>query len=510
MALRSSFFSSSVLAGTALALLLPAVAGTLPASSAQAAESRASVTAGFADLVEKLSPAVVNISTSQKVKAAQGYVGSPFPVLPNTPDMEPFRDFFERFGQPMPQGPAREVYSLGSGFIVEASGYIITNNHVVEEADEISVTLPDNTKYKATLIGRDPKTDLALLKIDAEKPLPFVSFGDSDAMRVGDWVIAIGNPFGLGGSVTQGIISARQRSINAGPFDDFLQTDAPINRGNSGGPLFNTKGEVIGINSAIFSPTGGSVGIGFAIPSSLAKPIIAQLKEFGRTHRGWLGVKIQEVSDEIADSLGLKKAKGALILEVSPDGPAGKGGIQSGDVITAFDGKEVSQMRHLPRMVAETKIGKTVNVTFWRGGSSKTTQITLGEQDETAIAEENKTRKSKKDGGKAESGNPVVQGMELAPLTPQLRAQLRLPAGSTGLVVLEVNPSSDAARRGVRAGDVLVDVGGASVNSVADINAHIALARKAGRKFVLVKLARGEELGFITLPTTEEKAVDKN
>lgn len=461
---------------------------------------------GFADLVEKLSPAVVNVSTTQKVKSPAGGFGAPFQDLPDTPEMEPFRQFFDQFNrQQGGKEEEHEVYSLGSGFVIDPSGYIITNNHVIDSAEDVSVTFSNNVKYKAKIVGRDKKTDLALLKIDAKKPLPSVTMGDADAMRVGDWVIAIGNPYGLGGSVTQGIISARQRSINAGPFDDFLQTDAPINRGNSGGPLFNTKGEVIGINTAIFSPSGGSIGIGFAIPTSLAKPVIEQLKQFGRTHRGWLGVKIQEVSEEAADSVGLSKPLGALVIDVSKGSPADKVGLQAGDVITAFNGKEISEMRFLPRMVAEAKIGSTASLTYWRKNASKTVQISVGELDEKddgdAVDEEGKPRKSKPKQDNAET----VFGLEVAPITPALREQYNLDDKQAGLVITDLKDGSEAAKRGVRPGDVIADVNGEKVASVSDLRKAFADARKAGRKFALLKVMRGKDTAFITLPTSEDK-----
>lgn len=459
----------------------------------------------FANLVEKLSPAVVNVSTTQKVKAPGKFRGMQF-NFPNTPDMDPFRDLFQHFGIPQEIQPQeQDVVSLGSGFIIGADGYIITNNHVVDDAEEISVTLPDHSKYKAKIIGRDKKTDLALLKVDAKKDLPFVTLGDSDAMRVGDWVIAIGNPFGLGGSVTQGIISARQRSINSGPFDDFLQTDASINRGNSGGPLFNTKGEVIGINTAIFSPSmgGGSVGIGFAIPTSLAKPVVAQLKEFGRTHRGWLGVKIQEVSDEVADSLGMEKAIGALVLDVAKDSPADKAGIVAGDVITSFDGKEISEMRFLPRIVAESKIGATVPITFWHKGASKTSSITTKELDEKSdMADDAKPEKQSK--ASKDNDSESLLGMDVAPLTPQIRAQLRLNNKKTGLVILDVK-RGEAAKHGLQVGDIIVDVNNEAVKTVADLKKIIENARKSGRKYVLVKISRKDDEAFITMPVEDAK-----
>jgi serine protease Do len=480
----------------ALAVPVPAQAAEMPGS--------------FADLVEKLSPAVVNISTTQKVKNRQGVFGMPFQELPDTPEFEPFREFFERFGQQQ-QGKEqaeREVYSLGSGVIIDASGYIITNNHVVDGAEEVTVTLSDNSKYKAKIVGRDKKTDLALLKVEPKKALPFASMGDSDAMRVGDWVIAIGNPFGLGGSVTQGIISARQRSINAGPFDDFLQTDAPINRGNSGGPLFNLKGEIIGINTAIFSPSGGSIGIGFAIPTALAKPVLEQLKQFGRTHRGWLGVKIQEVSDEAAESLGMPKAMGALVLDVTKGSPADKAGVVAGDVITNFNGKDVTEMRFLPRMVAETKNGAKVKITVWRGGAAKELPLTVAEMDESD--EDGKSGDGSKDGSGKENkpaGESVI-GMEVTPLNPALRSDLGVDDKQNGLVVIDVQQDSQTAKQGIRPGDVILDVNGEPVATAAALKKAFADAKKAGRKFALVRVLRNKDTAFMTLPTSEEKKAE--
>lgn len=457
-------------------------------------------TQGFADLVEKLTPAVVNVSTTQKVKSGGVQM---FGNIPNTPEMEPFRDFFERFGQMQGVRPQeREVTSLGSGFVVEASGYIITNNHVIEDAEEITVTFANNDKYKAKIIGRDKKVDLALLKIEAKKPLPFVPLGDSNNARVGDWVIAIGNPYGLGGTVTQGIISARARSINAGPFDDFLQTDAPINRGNSGGPLFNLSGEVIGINTAIFSPSGGSVGIGFSIPTALAKPVIDQLKKFGRTHRGWLGVKIQEVSEEMADSMGLPQPIGALILDITPEGPAAKAGLQVGDVVTHFAGKEISQMKSLPRLVAESKIGSTADIVYFRKGKSLKANIEVGElkeaEDGSSIidkaANENSPTTTK---GK---GAENLLGMSLEPLTPQIRQQLGLSKNQVGLVVSAVSNDSPALKKGLRRGDVVAEINGDPGVNLATMKKSLANAKAAGRKFAMVKIIRGQDVAFVTLP----------
>ena len=338
-----------------LALLLIVAVGT-PASAA-------SVPASFADIVERIAPAVVNISTTKALSRGN----LPFP---EPPPGSPFEDFFREFfdQEQNPENVPRRTSSLGSGFVVDPEGYVVTNNHVIAEADQISVVFSDERSYEATLVGRDPKTDIALLKIEPDEPLAAVTFADSDTVRVGDWMIAIGNPFGLGSTVTAGIVSARSRDIRSGPYDDFLQVDAPINRGNSGGPSFNLDGEVIGINTAIFSPSGGNVGIGFAIPANLALPVIESLKADGRVTRGWLGVRIQTVTDEIAESLGLEDAEGALVASVTPDGPAEDAQIQPGDVILEFDHKPIDRMRGLPRIVAETPIGKEVEVVVWRRG----------------------------------------------------------------------------------------------------------------------------------------------
>ena len=325
---------------------------------------------GFADLAARLLPAVVNVSTTQTLKKED------MPDMPQFPPGSPFDEFFKDFmeRQKGQDATPRKVTALGSGFIIDPSGLVVTNNHVIDDAEQITVILHDTQAFKAKIVGRDTKADLALLKIEVPTKLPFVQFGDSDGARVGDWVIAIGNPFGLGGTVTAGIVSARARDINAGPYDDFIQTDASINKGNSGGPLFNMKGEVIGINTAIFSPSGGSIGIGFSIPSNEAKPVLADLQKYGKTRRGWLGVRIQSVTPDIAESLGLKEQKGALVAGTTPDGPAEKAGIKAGDVILTFDGKDVVDMRRLPRIVAETGIDKDVDVQLWRGGKMTTSK----------------------------------------------------------------------------------------------------------------------------------------
>ncbi|MBN66892.1 MAG: serine protease [Rickettsiales bacterium] len=472
-----------------LLLALPAQARPMPAS--------------FADLVEKLSPAVVNISTTQKVSSSP--LQFQFKGLPDSPELDPFRQFFDQFSDKLGKGlprQEREVTSLGSGFIISAEGYVVTNHHVINEADQIQVILSDDTKYDAKILGSDPKTDLALLKIDAGKKLPFVEFGDSDEMRVGDWVIAIGNPFGLGGSVSAGIISASSRVINAGPFDDFIQTDAAINRGNSGGPLFNTDGEVIGINSAIFSPSGGNVGIGFAIPSSLAEPILQQLKEFGRTHRGWLGVKIQHVSEEIAESVGLRKPRGALVLDVTEDSPAQRAGIESGDVIVRFDGKPVNEMRTLPRLVAGTQVGKRVEISVWRQGREVELDVTLGELEEEGVASE-QAPVERADKKLADVQTQTIQGMELAELNDDLRSKYDIAGKVKGLLVVDVDVDSEAGKRGVRVRDVIVEVNQRAIDEMEEFRDALSRAARADRKFALLRIMRGDESRFVTLPTKE-------
>lgn len=442
----------------------------------------------FADLAEALSPAVVNISTSQVVKRPQGQIMPQFP--PGSPFEELFRDFFEQ--QPgRRRGAPQKVNSLGSGFVIDPSGFIVTNNHVIEDADEIIANFADGTSLPAKLLGRDPKTDLALLKVEPSKPLVAVSFGDSDKARVGDWVLAIGNPFGFGGTVTAGIISARNRNINAGPYDDFLQTDAAINRGNSGGPMFNMAGEVIGVNTAIISPSGGSIGIGFAVPSAIAAPVIAQLREFGETRRGWLGVRIREVTDELAEGFGLEKAQGALVEGVTENGPAAKAGIEPGDIILKFDGQDVDKVRTLPRMVAETAVGKTVRVLVWRKGKTRTVEVVLGRLEEGEKAE------TKPD--QTVTANQAMLGMSFDVLTDRRRQSFNIPAGVEGVLITEVAPGSPAAEKGIRPGDVLLEVAQEKVKTPTEAINRITAIRNAGRKSILVLVQRGEEPRFYAL-----------
>ncbi|MCA8931114.1 MAG: Do family serine endopeptidase [Rhodospirillaceae bacterium] len=454
--------------------------------------------AGFADLVETLLPAVVNISSTQTIADVTG------PEVPQFPPGSPFEDFFDDFMDR--QAPAeRRATSLGSGFIISADGNIVTNNHVVDGADEITVILQDDTELPATVVGVDPRTDLAVLHVDSAEPLPYVAFGDSDTMRVGDWVLAIGNPFGLGGSVTAGIISARARDIHAGPYDDFLQTDASINRGNSGGPMFNTAGEVIGINTAIFSPTGRSVGVGFAIPSSLAEPVVSQLIEFGRTRRGWLGVRIQSVTDEIAESLGMPEATGALISSITAGGPSDGSALQPGDVIVSFNGEPIETMRELPRAVADTPVGSTVDVEVWRQGELITVPIELGELEEAELAGllDNSTPTVTPPAG--QTGEIDELGLRLAELDDSLRSRFGLSSASEGVVITQV-ASGSAAEQGLAPGDVILEVNQQHVATPDDVSAQVDEALAAGRNSVLLMVDSSGQVSFVALDISALRA----
>ncbi|MEL6479170.1 MAG: DegQ family serine endoprotease [Pseudomonadota bacterium] len=448
----------------------------------------------FADLAERLSPAVVNISTSQTVEREGPQGGAP-QVPEGSPFEDLFRDFFDqRRGN---RGP-REVQSLGSGFVISAEGFVVTNNHVIEDADEIQVNFADGSSLEATLIGTDPKTDLAVLKVEPTKALKFVKFGDSDASRVGDWVLAIGNPFGLGGSVSAGIISARNRDIQAGPYDDFIQTDAAINRGNSGGPLFNMAGEVIGVNTAIISPSGGSIGIGFSVPSNLARNVVGQLQEFGETRRGWLGVRIQQVTDELADALGLDKTSGALVAEVTPGGPAESSGVEAGDVILKFDGRDVEEMRDLPRMVAETPVGKAVRVVVFRKGKTQTLKVDLGRLETAALDPTNETPTTGTAPQEEDTALSAL-GLSLRPLSGNARAEFSIGEDVTGVLIASVEPGGAAAAKGVNPGDVIVEVGQEPVTSPAEVSARVEDALKADRRSVLFLIQSGRDLRFVPL-----------
>ncbi|MEI2383787.1 DegQ family serine endoprotease [Breoghania sp. JC706] len=451
--------------------------------------------ASVADLAENLLDAVVNISTTQTVAARRSV------PMPQLPEGSPFQEFFDEFfnRQNKDQDQPRRVQSLGSGFVIDGKkGIIITNNHVIEGADEITANFNDGTKLTTTLIGSDKKTDLAVLKVEPEKELKSVSFGDSDKSRVGDWVMAIGNPFGLGGTVTVGIVSARNRDINSGPYDNFIQTDAAINRGNSGGPLFDMHGNVIGINTAIISPSGGSIGIGFAIPSDTAQHVIEQLQEYGETRRGWLGVRIQQVTDEIAESLGMDRAHGALVAGVDDAGPAGEAGIEPGDVIITFDGKDVPEMRELPRIVADTKIGKEVDVVLLRKGEEKDVKVKVGllkESDEEAASGDEGAEQ-----GDVAPKMTSVLGMQLAALDDAAREKYKIGADVKGVLVDGVESGSAAEEKRVVAGDVIMEVAQEPVASPEDVAAQIAKLKKEGRRTALLLLSNPNgELRFVAV-----------
>lgn len=459
----------------------------------------------FADIADRLLPAVVNISTTTKAKEPGNLsLDEGMPDMPQFPPGSPFEDFFEQFMNKRGQGgmpQAMPQTSLGSGFVIDAEkGYVVTNNHVVKDADEVRVTFDDDTTLEAKIIGKDEKMDLAVLKIETDKKLTAVPFGDSDKMRVGDWVLAIGNPFGLGGTVTAGIISAQQRDINAGQYDDFIQTDASINRGNSGGPMFDLQGEVIGINTAIFSPSGGSVGIGFAIPSNLAKTVVSQLIEFGKTRRGWIGVRIQGVTEEIAETLALPNAHGALVASLTEGGPAAKTKLKAGDVITEFDGKQVNAMRNLPRIVAETPIDKTVKFKFMRDGKEMTDSIKVAELEK---AEEDGLLNEEPAIAKAEEPSQGTQiadlGMNIGSLSDTLRTTFNVPSDVNGVVVTSIDPSGEAGMKGLSEGDVIVELNQEGVDTPKKLTDAIAKAKKAGKTSVLLLVNREGDVRFIAL-----------
>ena len=487
-------------------LLLAALATAAPFAPPAAAQ-RAPET--FAPLARQLLPAVVNISTSQAVRPRAGRPNAP--EIPQAPPGSPFEEFFrDFFNRNRPEGapqapqqrPQRRGQSLGSGFIIDAQqGIVVTNNHVIDGADEINVILQDNTSIRAELMGTDPRTDIAVLRIRTDRPLTAVPWGNSDEAQVGDWVIAIGNPFGLGGSVTAGIVSARGRDIRQGLYDDFIQTDAAINRGNSGGPLFNLQGQVIGINTAIYSPSGGSIGIGFAIPSSLAQRVVAQLRDHGRVRRGWLGVNIQQVTDEIAEALRLPNgARGALVARAQEGGPAAAAGIRSGDVILRFNGVEVREMRNLPRIVADNMVGSQVPVVVWRDGKEETFTVTLGElpgdpQQASAPAA-------------PEPGRPVELtglGLRVAPITEELRARFNLRPEQRGVVIVEVAPDSPAAERELRPGDVIVEVQQERVNSPTEVQQRIERLRQQNRNIALFAVEGAGGQRFVPLRLRDER-----
>lgn len=447
----------------------------------------------FADLAEQVSPAVVNITTSTTV-ATRTDEGPRVP--PGSPFEDFFRDFFDRDpgqgpGPGQPRRP-RQSQALGSGFVISEDGFLVTNNHVIEGADEILIEFFTGLELPATLIGTDPATDIALLKVEHDEPLPYLEFGDAEASRVGDWVIAVGNPLGQGFSVSAGIISARGRALQ-GNYDDYIQTDAAINRGNSGGPLFNMDGEVIGVNTAILSPTGGSIGIGFAMSSNVVVTVIDQLREFGTTRRGWLGVRIQDLTDEMAEAIGLDQPHGALVTDVM-EGPSREAGMQTGDVIVRFDDGSVRDTRQLVRRVGDAGVGRTVEVVVFRDGEEVVLDVVLGQRE---LAEGQL--------GDIPAPEPVEPeprdflGMTLEPLSDRLREELGLQPGLDGLLVQQIDQNSDAWQKGVRVGDLITEAGQQPVREVADLEARADEAREAGRRSLLVLLRRGGDPRFVAL-----------
>jgi serine protease Do len=468
--------------------LIGLVAAPLPASAQMIEAGPSSV----ADIAEGLLDAVVNISTSQNVDS-----DTKGPRM-QAPEGSPFQDFFDDFFDGEKPGPrSRRVSSLGSGFVIDPDGTVVTNNHVIEGADDIEVIFADGSKLKAELVGADSKTDLAVLKVNPPQPLKAVPFGDSESMRIGDWVMAIGNPFGLGGSVSIGIISARGRDIQSGPYDNFIQTDAAINRGNSGGPLFNMKGEVIGINTAIISPSGGSIGIGFSVPTEMAVSVIDQLREFGETRRGWLGVRIQPVTDEIAESLGMKTTIGALVAGVVKGGPVDDGSIKAGDVVTEFDGHVVGEMRDLPRIVAESPVGKAVDVKVIRDGKEITVKVTLGRlEDGEQLAQAQTDDAEQTD----EAPTRTALGMTFAELTEEARTEYSISEDVEGVLISEVEEGSTAADKGIAAGNVVVEIAQSAVDTPEDVIARLDELKDDGRRNALLMVASPDgELRFVTI-----------
>ncbi len=483
-------------------LALTALLATAPMTVADMAWAR-SAPEGFADLIEGVAPAVVQITVKQT--EAKGDA----PDLSQIPEQfrdGPLRDFFEHFfgenGPGRGQGPKGQRTALGSGFIISSDGVVVTNNHVIGEADKMEVTLKDGSRFPAKLLGSDDKTDLAVIKIEADKPLPTVSWGNSDAARVGDWVVAVGNPFGLAGTATAGIVSSRGRDIGSGPYDDFIQIDAPINTGNSGGPLFDTDGRVIGVNTAIYSPTGGSVGIGFAIPSNAAQKVVAALEEKGSVSRGWLGIAIQPVTPEVAESLGLAKAQGALVASVNPSSPASKAGVRQGDVVTAFDGKEVGTPRELSRAVADAKIGESGKLTVWRDGRETELRVHVGEMPKQLTAAEPGSGAQAPDKPAKGGVELGALGLTLSPLDDESRARWGVAEGTSGALVAAVSDGADAAEKGLQPGDVITRVNQENVKSPKDVAAAVEKAKSAQRKTVLLLIDRRGTQHFVAVEMT--------
>ena len=459
---------------------------TLPALTAPAYAAEATQhPAGFADLVARVKPAVVSV----RVKIDRADTTS---MNENGSDKTPFDDFFRQFGFENGRGAMQPRHQMvtgeGSGFFISADGYAVTNNHVVDHAKTVQVTTDDGTKYTAKVVGTDPKTDLAVIKVDGKNDFSYVKFADH-APRVGDWVVAVGNPFGLGGTVTAGIVSARGRDIGSGPYDDYIQIDAPINKGNSGGPAFDIDGNVIGVNTAIFSPSGGSVGIGFDIPADTAKLVVAQLESKGSVTRGWMGVQVQPVTPEIADSLGLKKVEGALVDEPQPNGPAAKAGIAAGDVITAVNGKPIKGSRELAREVGMMPPGTSVKFDVLHQGTSKALTLTLGEMPREQQAQAGAAEKS--------AQNEPHLGLALAP------ANEVSGAGAQGVAVVGVEPGSPAADRGLKTGDVILQVGGKPVSSVKDVRGALDEAHASGKRDVLMRVKTADGARFVAMPLAQ-------
>jgi len=475
-------------AGAARAARWTAAAVTLVVGLTLAASAEARGPASLAGVAKGLLNAVVNISTSQTVSGSRG--------VPGDRETVPFGDFFDEFLDRRNRGRSapRRVESLGSGFVIDPAGLIVTNYHVIEGADEINTIFTDGSQLTASVVGHDPETDLALLRVNPSKPLTSVHFGRSDDLQIGDWVMAVGNPFGLGGTVTIGILSARNRDIDSGPFDDYLQTDAAVNRGNSGGPLFNMDGEVVGVNTAIISPNGGSIGISFAVPSEIVSAVVDQLKQYGHARRGWLGVKIQEVDADIAEALGLEGATGAMVTSVTEDSPAAAAGILTGDVVLSFNGRAVAEMRQLPRLVAETPVGDSVTLEVLRDGSRKTFDVVIGQLDENDVVPVSAVV----DKGKEESAHSL--GLSLAIITGSLRRQFSLADDAEGVVVTDVQNPSAASEKGVKPGDVILEVGEEKVTTPQEVESRIAEMKSEGRRRALILLDQGNgELHFIAV-----------
>jgi serine protease Do len=494
----------TILAALALTTALTAPVLVVPLLTAPPAIAGQAVVQDLSDLAAKVTPAVVNVAVTMKAGAADDDE-TQMADRSQQQQMEEFMQrFAERFGQQGQPGgkpqvkpqqrSAQKAQAVGTGFIIDANGWIVTNFHVAGKADSITVTLADGRKLPAKMVGGDEKTDLALIKVESDKPLPFVTFADASKVRVGQPVMAVGNPFGLGGTVTTGIVSARGRDIHSGPFDDYIQTDAAINRGNSGGPLFDMDGHVIGINTAIFSPSGGSVGLGFAIPSSLAEPVVAQLRTNGRVERGLLGVQIQPVTEELAQSMSLSSEKGALVAQVQPDSPALAAGIKSGDVIKSVDGKNVETIRDLTRMISAVKPGTSVKLDLWRDGKDMSVTAKVGDQKEEAAVVKAKADQP----ADAKKAEPMSYGVSLAPISAEARQELKLDDSIKGAVVAAVEPGSPADDQGLKAGDVLQQVGKDMVDSPKMAAEKLKEAKKTGKP-VLMKIYREGMTRFVAI-----------